>query len=77
MSCSHVLALIFLMDLTHLNDINNLPSTVLLTGLIQTKGKPVFSITEQVTSLKASMGKITPPHNLLIRKEKNVSKRNP
>ena len=56
------------------NDINNLPSTVLLTGLIQTKGKPVFSITEQVTSLKASMGKITPPHNLLIRKEKNVSK---
>ena len=24
------------------NDINNLPSTVLLTGLIQTKGKPVF-----------------------------------
>ena len=55
-------------------DINNLPSVVLLRGLIQTKGKPVFSITEQVTALKYSMGKITPPHNLLIRKEKNVTK---
>ena len=43
-------------------DINNL-SVVLLRGLIQTKGKPVFSITEQVTALKYSREKL-PRHTI-------------